>query len=76
MTSLIRLLPFPKKLYKKKGDKTKLQNFRFIHLKDWAAKVMEKLTLLLARPLEKVAKVVENVIFSMVFVYFGVLGVA
>ena len=34
-----------KKLYKKKGDKTKLTSYRFIHLKDWAGKVMEKLVM-------------------------------
>ena len=34
-----------KKLYKKKGDKTKLSSYRFIHLKDWAGKVMEKLAM-------------------------------
>ena len=34
-----------KKLYKKKGDKNKLQNYRFIHLKDWAGKIMEKLVM-------------------------------
>ena len=34
-----------KKLYKKKGDKTKLSSYRFIHLKQWAAKVMEKLAM-------------------------------
>ena len=34
-----------KKLYKKKGDKTKLSSYRFIHLKQWAGKVMEKLAM-------------------------------
>ena len=34
-----------KKLYKKKGDKTKLSSYRFIHLRDWAGKMMEKLVL-------------------------------
>ena len=34
-----------KKLYKKKGDKSKLSSYRFIHLKDWAPKVMEKLAM-------------------------------
>ena len=34
-----------KQLYKKKGDKAKLTSYRFIHLKDWAPKVMEKLAM-------------------------------
>ena len=34
-----------KKLYKKKGDKSKLTSYRFIHLRDWAGKMMEKLVL-------------------------------
>ena len=34
-----------KRLYKRKGDKTKLSSYRFIHLKEWAAKVMEKLVM-------------------------------
>ena len=34
-----------KKLYKRKGDKSKLSSFRFVHLKDWAAKIMEKLVM-------------------------------
>ena len=34
-----------KKLYKKKGDKAKLTSYRFIHLKDWAGKMMEKLAM-------------------------------
>ena len=34
-----------KKLYKRKGDKTKLTSYRFIHLKQWAGKMMEKLVL-------------------------------
>ena len=34
-----------KKLYKKKGDKSKLSSYRFIHLKNWAGKMMEKLVL-------------------------------
>ena len=32
-----------KKLYKKKGSKNKLSSYRFIHLKDWAGKMMEKM---------------------------------
>ena len=35
-----------KKLYKKKGDKAKLTSYRFIHLKDWAGKMMEKLSVI------------------------------
>ena len=35
-----------KQLYKKKGDKSKLTSYRFIHLKDWAGKMMEKLVML------------------------------
>lgn len=34
-----------KQLYKKKGDKAKLTSYRFIHLKDWAPKIMEKLAM-------------------------------
>ena len=34
-----------KKLYKRKGDRTKLSSYRFIHLKEWAGKVMEKLAM-------------------------------
>ena len=34
-----------KQLYKKKGDKKKLTSYRFIHLKNWAGKMMEKLVL-------------------------------
>ena len=34
-----------KKLYKRKGDKTNLSSYRFIHLKEWAGKIMEKLVM-------------------------------
>ena len=34
-----------KQLYKKKGDKSKLSSYRFIHLKSWAGKMMEKLVM-------------------------------
>ena len=43
-----------KKLYKKKGDVNKLTSYRFIHLRDWAGKMMEKLIL------EKCHKVIER----------------
>ena len=34
-----------KKLYKKKGSKALMSSYRFIHLKDWAGKMMEKLAM-------------------------------
>ena len=34
-----------KQLYKRKGNKNKLSSYRFIHLKDWAGKMMEKLVM-------------------------------
>ena len=40
-----------KKLYKKKGDKNLLQNYRFIHLRDWASKVFEKLVIIKSKKL-------------------------
>ena len=40
-----------KKLYKKKGDKSNLQNYRFIHLRDWASKILEKLVILKSKKL-------------------------
>lgn len=34
-----------KKLYKRKGPKSQLSSYRFIHLKTWAPKIMEKLVM-------------------------------
>ena len=34
-----------KKLYKRKGSKTSMASYRFIHLKEWASKMMEKLAM-------------------------------
>ena len=47
-----------KQLYKRKGDKSKLASYRFIHLKDWAGKMMEKLVMLKCQ--EKVTSIMPD----------------